>query len=256
MDDAIVIGKGMVGNATMHALGITKFYSRSECNVSYEEISNYKYIFICLPTPTHNGKQDIDPIRVVIHDIVDKNRDNIIIIRSTVLPGVCRKLKHETGASIVHAPEFLTESTWKEDCEWPDLTVLGGDDQEKLDKVVGIFKSRFKGTEFIVTDTVTSETIKYAINCLYAVKVIYGNQIYDFCKDHTANYETVKKAMYLRKWIGKNHLDIFHNGGRGAGGKCLEKDLDAFATFGHLPLIEYANKLNKGLLALHPKNET
>ena len=258
-NNAIVIGKGMIGNGLMHSLGITKFFSRSEHNVPYEEIHNFKYIFICLPTPTRDGKQGLDKIRLYVREINDRQKGqekSIIIIHSTILPEMCRRMmKENPGSRIAHVPEFLTEETWEKDSEWPDIVVVGAEDGETREEVAGIFRARFKGAEFFLTDTVTASTIKYAINCLYALKVIYANQIFDFCKDKQVNYETVKAAMYARAWIGKNHLDIFHKGGRGAGGKCLGKDLDAFANYSNLPLLEYAEKINKGLILSYPKTK-
>jgi len=261
MENAIVIARGMIGGATMQSLGITKFFSRSDHNVPYEKIHEFKYIFLCLPTPTNFGQQNLDLIRLYVKEINHRQKNtekSIIIIRSTVLPGTCKKLmKENPGSIIVHYPEFLTESTWEKDAEWPDLVVVGAEDAEIREEVAGILRARYKtqAPEYVLTDTSTSETIKYGINCFYALKVIYSNQIYDFCQEQGVNYDTVKNALYVRKWIGKNHLDIWHKGGRGAGGKCLEKDLDAFANFSTLPLLELANKMNKGILMMFPKKK-
>ncbi len=257
MNGSVVLGHGMVGKATMKSLGITHFFSRSESNVALNDLHNFKYIYICLPTPNSiTGKQDIDNIRYYIEQI-SRSQPNgersVFIIRSTILPGTCKKLVASTGADIVHVPEFLTEATWDQDASWPDIVVIGSDDEVIKEQVVGIFRARFKGAEYFITDFKTAETIKYTVNNFYALKVIFANQIYDFCGKHGANYEVVKKACYARKWIGRNHLDVWHKGGRGAGGKCLYKDLEAFATFSHLPLLEFANKINRALIMSNPK---
>jgi len=140
-------------------------------------------------------------------------------------------------------------STWEKDAEWPDIVVIGGEDKKSRDEIVGIYKSRYKGSEFIITDTITSEVIKYGVNTFYAQKVVFANQLYDFCKVEKANYETVKKALYARKWIGHNHLRIWNKEGkRGAGGGCLAKDLEAFAKFTKLPLLLKAYELNQEYL--------
>jgi nucleotide sugar dehydrogenase len=255
MKNAIVIGRGMVGNATMKSLGIEKYISKNKNNVEGEAITYYKYIFICLPTPTIDGDQDLSVIEEYLKLISLGYRDNVVIIRSTVLPETCGLWSKKYNMPIVHVPEFLTESTWESDCVWPDIVVIGADEEEIRNEVAGIFKARFKGASYFLTDTITSETIKYAINTFYATKVIFANQIFDISNKIGANYETIKKALYSRKWIGKNHLDIWHNGGRGAGGKCLLKDLSAFSKYSQLPLLKVANELNKGLVVKYPKNE-
>lgn len=256
MKDAVIIGKGMVGKATMHSLGIKDYYSRSSTTVKLDEIHKFKYIFLCVPTPTINGECDISLLDWYIGEISRRSKDPIFIIRSTVIPGTCDKLAHAYGVKIVHVPEFLSEDTWKEDSEWPDLTVIGYADINDHNQVMAIFKARFKGTQFVSTDLKTAETIKYAINSFYALKVVYANEVYDYCQDKGMNYDTVKNAMYSRKWIGKNHLDVINKGGRGAGGKCLRKDLDAFANETCSDLLLEANRINQMLLVDYPKDVT
>lgn len=248
MQNAIVIGGlGMVGNATRHAFGIEKFIDLKESNSSYKEAGAMRYVFLCLPTPTIGGRCDTESIKEAIKAVLAQSTtQNIFILRSTVTPGTTRSLMATLGInSIVHNPEFLTEKTWQQDAEHPDVVVVGADRSSYLDDVVAVYNGRFKGLNIIKTDTITSEMIKYAINTFYATKVMFANQIYDHAQVVGANYETIKKAMYGRKWIGKNHLDVWHGDYRGAGGKCLEKDLEAFAEYSQLPLLVQAHKLNK-----------
>ncbi len=257
MKDAIVIGgTGMVGHATMYSLGIKDQYSQSSNTVDINHILDFKYIFICLPTPTVEGKQDLSLIEHYLSLFSQRSKSNIFIIRSTILPRTCKRLSAKYGLNIVHVPEFLTESSWKQDSEWPDIVVIGADDNYIGEQVAGIFKARFKGATFVMTDTVTSELTKYAINTFYAFKVVFANQLYDYAKEIGANYNTVKETMYARKFMSKNHFDVHHQGGRGSGGKCLKKDLEAFATESKLPLFELVNKINKELLKKYPKDET
>jgi UDPglucose 6-dehydrogenase len=248
MKDAICVGWGFVGKATAHAFGIKDYYSRSEATVPFDKIKDFKYIFVCLPTPTITKEDDDSHLQDInaIENLIEQSRtdDNIFIIRSTILPGTCRKLADKYKANIVHVPEFLTEKTWKQDTEWPDIVVIGGEDIKVVEQVAGIYRMRYKGAALTVTDTKTSEMIKYAVNCFYALKVVYANQIYDECKRNDINYEVVKDAMYARKWMSTNHFDINHQGGRGAGGKCLKKDLEAFSEFSASNLLWITNKLN------------
>lgn len=251
MDNAVVIGGlGMVGNATRHAFGIDKYIDLKESTSSYKEAGRTKYVFICLPTPTIDGESKTDLIKEAIAGVLSHSEiQNIFIIRSTVIPGTTRSLMEHFGIkSIVHNPEFLSEKTWKQDAEHPDLAVVGSDMPQYMDDVVAIYKGRYKGLNVIKTDSITSEMIKQSINSFYATKVVFANQIYDHAQKIGANYETIKKAMYSRKWIGKNHLDVWHNDKRGAGGKCLEKDLSAFSNNSQLTLLKEASKLNKHYL--------
>ena len=122
MKDAVSIGKGYVGKATMKTFGIEKFYTRSEKNITLDEIKKTKYIFICLPTPTISGRCFTDDIYEFIDKV--KNPDSIFIIRSTVEVGFAETLKRELKVKVVSNPEFLSEATWEQDAVKPKMIVL------------------------------------------------------------------------------------------------------------------------------------
>lgn len=247
MNDAVIIGYGVVGKATAKSLGIKWFYDLKENNISLDETALKRFIFICLPTPTINKKCHTKDIDKTIAMLVNKRgKKSILIIRSTVEPGTTRKLSQKFKVPIIHHPEFLTESTALKDSVNPDLLIFGGDDKKAVNKLVQLY-SKFSCPK-IKMDSVSSEVLKYAINTFYATKVVFANQIYDLCQKMGADFDLIKETMYKRKWIGQNHLDVWHKGYRGAGGNCLEKDLEAFANFSKLPLLNLANKLNKQLL--------
>lgn len=257
MDDAVVWGNGMVGKATAKAFAIPHYFSRHERNITLAEAAYKRYHFFCLPTPTINGDCYREDIIALIRqlDSIDHNQ-NVYIIRSTVTPGTSRYIQSQLGIhSVVSNPEFLTESTAEEDAIHPDIVVIGGDQKNYVDDVVGIYQGHIKTAKIITTDSITAETVKYAINMFYATKCVFANEIFDICQRIGANYETIKEAMYSRKWIGKNHLDIWHKGGRGAGGKCLKKDLEAFENYSKSKLFETVKKLNDQLLSKYPKKE-
>ncbi len=255
MDNAVILGYGMVGKATANTFGIKDYFDLKESTLTLKDIAQRKrYVFISIPTPTEQGEQKgVEEIEALIKQILDLGGgQKVFIIRSTVLPGTCKRLIENCGTNaIIHNPEFLTEATWQEDSEHPDLIVIGGEQTNYIEDVEALYRARFRGSvDIIKTDTMTSETIKYAINSFYALKVVYANLLFDYCMKWGMNYEVIKEAMYKRKWIGKNHLRIFDgNNKRGAGGKCLAKDLDAFANRTQIELLKFANSYNKIFLS-------
>ena len=87
-----------------------------------------------------------------------------------------------------------------------------------------------------------AETVKYFGNTWFSVKVSFANQMYDLCQKLGIDYDRMVEAAAADKRIGRTHLNIFHKGYRGYGGKCLPKDIKA--------LIQLADK--KGVdLKLH-----
>lgn len=257
MQDGVIYGWGVVGKATAKAFAIPHFFSKSKANITLKEAAYKRYHFFCLPTPTINGLCFRDDIIDLIRQLesIDHNQ-NVYIIRSTVIPGTSKYIQSQLNINaIVSNPEFLTESTAEEDAIHPDIVVIGGDHRQYVEDVRGVYEGHIKTAKIITTDSVTAELAKYAINMFYTTKVVYANQIFDVCQRIGANYETIKKAMYNRKWIGKNHLDIWHKGGRGAAGKCLQKDLEAFENYSKSKLFQEVKKINDVLLSRYPKKE-
>jgi nucleotide sugar dehydrogenase len=265
MNDAVIIGNGTVGKATGLALGIKEYMSRKDFNISWGDIKRKKFIFICLPTPTVDGMTQTKDIEDVIGKItaIDVNKpdrnvhiaerpdelQNIFIIRSTVPVGFNKNLQEKfPNYLFVSNPEFLSEDSAFHDAVNPDLIVIGSDSIEARDAVKGIYDARFKGIDMYITDSVTAELIKYALNTFFTTKILFANQIYDFSQKTTANYETVKAVLMKHPWGSKNHFTVYHKGGRGAAGKCLKKDLESFTMQTNSEFFKMMYVLNQQLL--------
>lgn len=253
-NDACIIGYGVVGKSTALSFGITKYFDLSGSNITLEDAAKCRYVFICLPTPTISGKQDNRTIENYIRQLATYGHSQTYIIRSTVIPGTIRRIMQSTGiSSIVSNPEFLTESSWEWDAKHPRLVVIGADDPKYGDAVRAIYESRWKGIQTYQTDTLTSEYIKYAFNSFFVTKVVFANALFDHCQRIGANYNVVRKALEFHPWGSKNHFEIWHHGGRGAGGKCLKKDIDAFANFTQDGFLLKVLERNEKLLKDNPK---
>ena len=226
---AAIIGGGVLGQANASSLGISHIYDeiKERSNIEKHQLKDFDYIFICVPTPsTEKGCNT----SIVEKSIADNLNGQIFVIRSTVIPGTAEKLMNKYNCIIINNPEFLTEKTSMEDAANPDIVVIGGKDNIITGKFRKLFYGDgFKNSHFIETNNKNAEMIKYSINNFYAVKVLFANYLYRVCQQQDVDYEIVKEAMYKRKWIGKNHLTVPYNGRFGVNGKCLPKDLIAFA---------------------------
>lgn len=255
MNKACVIGWGTVGRATASAFGIDKFYSRSESNITLEEAGKFKYVFICLPTPTVNGKCDTSAIEETIKEILSYGSESIFIIRSTVYPGFNRFLQSTFGIDrFVSNPEFLSEDTAMEDAKHPDLVVVGSDNTDHAKSVLAFYSARYKYFNTYLTDSVTAELIKYSLNTFFATKVVFANEIYDYAQDVKANYDVIRQVIEKHPWGSKNHFRVWDKGGRGAAGKCLSKDLEAIVIPSGSVFFQAAHVTNQRLLKEYPKN--
>lgn len=249
-EDAVVIGgMGMVGKATMKALNIKYYFDLEDSNIDLKKAAKKQFIIFCTPTPTDTRGQQmgIDIIDGYIQQIKEYGGRNIFIVRSTVLPGTCKGLAEKHNVMVAHNPELLTEATWEDDAIHPKAVIVGADDVPTRIAVTNLWKG-YKIKNFIVTDTVTSEMIKYAYNLFFITKVIWANQMYDICQINGAKYNTIKEAIYGHPWGTHHHLKPIHKGGRGAGGHCFPKDLKAFSKYSNLELFKTLDILNDGYL--------
>lgn len=248
MNNACVIGKGYVGKATMLSFGIEKYFTRHDANITLEQAAECKYIFLCLPTPTVNGKAFTDDIFSLIKQISSYPRhvDNVFIIRSTVWPGFAKYVQETLGiTNVVSNPEFLSEATWEQDAKQPAMVVIGCDNDKYIHEVKALYMGRFKYMEPILTTTTSAELIKLSMNALFSTKVAFFNEIFNYAQLVGANYEAVKHALYMHPWGTKNHGTIWYKGKRGIHGSCLPKDLEAIAEQSGSKLFKTVLDLNK-----------
>jgi nucleotide sugar dehydrogenase len=130
---------------------------------------------------------------------------------------------------LLHAPEFLTEATAEHDELYPHRKIVGYTEASRdwAEGVLGVLPSA--PYERVVPAT-TAELIKYFANVFYAVTVSYVNQFYDLCQALDVDYDRVREAAEADPMMSSSHLQAWHKGYRGYGGKCLPKDARALIT--------------------------
>ncbi len=80
--------------------------------------------------------------------------------------------------------------------------------------------------------------------------------MYDICQRLGVDYDRVKEGAAADKRIGPTHLEIFHKGYRGYGGKCLPKDTRALIQLGdrlgvEMELLKKVEELNNRIREIH-----
>ena len=221
-----------------------------EFTTSYKKlVKNSDVIFVCVGTPQlSDGSCNLSYVNLACDEIISeiKKCDNdalkIVVIKSTVPPGTCKKLQEEfdkhlehsyTIAEVVSNPEFLREGNAIEDFMNPDRIVIGRDfertyEQDAYLKVLSCYGSEITDSNrlCICSDTTTSELIKYASNAFLATKITFINQIAEIASSLGANISQVAKGVGMDKRIGEQFLKA----GCGYGGSCFPKDVNALAS--------------------------
>ncbi|MAQ47324.1 MAG: hypothetical protein CMD27_00400, partial [Flavobacteriales bacterium] len=153
-----IIGRGFVGSAVEFGFSaqtgcdaIVKVYDKnpklSQNNLA-ETINESDFIFLSVPTPSNSdGSINLDILKQALSDINKvNNHQNIILIRSTIVPGTTRSFQSLfPKLNFVFNPEFLTERSAKYDFINQARFIFGGEKQNTA-KVADLFKWRFGKT--------------------------------------------------------------------------------------------------------------
>ncbi len=191
-------------------------------------------IFIAVGTPPKpDGSADLSYVVQVAEELSQHLVDyKVIITKSTVPIGTGQLIEgiltEKTGGtadfSVVSNPEFLREGSAIEDFMRPDRVVLGARDE----RAIAILREIYAPLDnlevpFVVTNTETSELIKYASNAFLATKITFINEVAGLCERLGADVIQVAKGMGLDSRIGPQFL----HPGPGYGGSCFPKDTQA-----------------------------
>ena len=242
-----VVGKGFVGTAVAHGFSHQTGYGaeiriydidpeKSQDTLD-ETVNESEFIFLSVPTPADkDGFNDLSIVRSALRDIesICKSPDNIILVRSTVVPGTTRALQKEfPNLRMVFNPEFLTERSASFDFINQTRVILGGDKQH-TNKVKYLYKNRFGDfLPVLETDYETAEMIKYMNNLFFATKVSFLNEMKLLGDKVGVDWSNAIEGFILDGRIGHSHIAVPGPDGKlGFGGSCFPKDIQALIKFG------------------------
>ena len=247
-----VVGCGVIGESLSSLLeDIGHFVQRYDpakllgCDITLCDI-----VFICVPTKADMKFEDV---KEAISYVNLENKKGIIAIRSTLMPGMIDEFTKQYKREFVYLPEFLRERSALEDEIKPDKVVVGTNNIETFRLFEKLFEPIIANEKILMMKPVEAELLKVALNSLYTVKVVFGNELYDICQKYGADYYRLFEAFKLDKWINPQHLDPLFDGYRGAGGKCLPKDIKflikaGVVMFSFPKMMMLADEENESLL--------
>ena len=257
-----IIGRGFVGtavefgfsaqcgcNAIIKSFDIDESRKKDSLDVT---VNNSDFIFVSVPTPSNHTGIDLSSLVSALESIEQVNRrnDNIILIRSTIIPGTTKKLDEKfKKLNIVFNPEFLTERTAKFDFINQSRFIIGGD-PKFTNMVAQLYKWRFGSTALIIqTNFETAELIKYMNNCFFATKVSFLNEMKILSQKIGADWDTSVQGFVSDGRIGHSHIQVPGPDGKlGFGGNCFPKDVKA--------ILEFSKKLGVNLNTIKGAWET
>ena len=250
-----IIGNGFVGSAVHFGFSPqigcdaeVRVYDKDpmkSLNLLSDTIHESDFIFLSVPTPSNiDGSINIDYVDSALNDISEICKDynwvddNVILLRSTVVPGTTRKLQEKySNLSIVFNPEFLTERSARYDFINQARFIVGGSGKaadRDAKRVSELFKWRFGETvPVILTNYETAELIKYMNNCFFATKVSFLNEMKLIADKCGVDWEMALEGFVRDGRVGHSHMNIPGPDGKFCfGGSCFPKDIQAIIKFG------------------------
>ena len=246
------------GNIPIYEEGLADLIKKNKesGNLVFNEDTGYgvkesDIIFICVGTPpTPSGNPDLSAIDEVAKLIGQSiNGYKIISNKSTVPIGTAKRIRkiikenEDSNSShefdIVSNPEFLKEGEAVRDAFFPERIVIGSKSKKAIELMKELYgpiinqdfdyarnnTHRRDKIPVLITDSTSSELIKYASNAFLATKISFINEIANICERVGANILDVTYGMGLDSRIGSR----FMKSGIGWGGSCFPKDVRALS---------------------------
>lgn len=186
-------------------------------------VAEAEFVFLCLPTPElPNGSVDMGFVERAVQAIGGQIRPGAVVVNKSTMPvGSVKRVAQildRPDVSVVSNPEFLREGSAVDDFLNPSRVVIGGSDQDAVQRVADLYGDAVEAV--IRCDAETSETIKYAANAFLATKISLINSIANVCEHVGADVRIVAEALGRDPRIGAQFLQP----GPGFGGSCFPKD--------------------------------
>lgn len=231
---------------------LKKYYKYLVCSSNDNCITQCKVIIVCIGTPISKKlipeKKKFLQYFNSIKNLISNNQ--LLIIRSSVYPGVCDEVKKILGNfdNIAYCPERIVQGLSL--IELPRLTQLvSGFNNFSIQKSTKLFKLICKNT--IIVKIIEAELIKLFSNAYRYINFSISNQFYMMCENVGLNFNSVRGKMMK----GYNRNSDIPKPGFTAG-PCLLKDTMQLSDFfkHKFPLGKAAMNINESLPIFLIKN--
>jgi len=251
-----IVGHGFVGGAVDYAFthgDVVKFYVDPKYDTTIDDLLEWKphVTFICAPTPmSEDGFVDASIVEDAVLKLLEHTRGGVVV-KSTITPDIVDRLYSSVFEDdlkrLTINPEFLTESSSKEQFVMAEYHIIGGhpDACQGLAQLYQIY-SLCTANEFVFCSGPEAAFIKYGVNSFLATKVTFFNQLFDSIAKFGCNFPTVISGITRDPRVGVGHTRVpGYDGKRGFGGACFPKDCKAFTLFDtDLTLIDKCVSIN------------
>jgi len=238
------------GQSPLYEPGLAELMTRLQGNLVATDdyryaVDNSKIIFIFVGTPIEkDGRYSTKYVEEVSREIATnlKNKDDfrLIVLRSTVLPGVTEGVvkpllegisgkKCGTDFGLCYNPEILALGSIIHDFLNPDVVVIGESDPSSGELLSGVYQATCENNPPIIRTTPYNvEMAKVSLNVFLTMKMSFANTIAEICERIPGgDVDVISQILGYDTRIGRKFL----TGALGYGGPCFPRDTKAFFTF-------------------------
>ena len=228
-----------------------------------DAIENIEIAIVAVPV--ESGKTGLNELNKVAAIIATKSHC-VLVIKSTVPPGTCKKLRQTYGICVASNPEFLRQGHGFEDCISPPRIVVGVDELHARQLLHTLYLPLIeRGREYIEISSISAEIAKLTSNTFLAGRIALINETSDLCEVAGGNIKDVARVLAADSRIGSDYL----RASVGFGGSCLPKDgrllVDAGEVAGldmhaikaiYLSNQQHIQRVAEQIIAQLPRNAT
>lgn len=243
------------GKPPFYELGAKKILSKCLADkkiffsTDLASVKKSKFIIVCIGTPINKSlkpqtKQFFDFFSSLFKHV---RKHQIIIIRSSVFPGIVEKISKKFGKinnNISYCPERIVQS--KALFELPRLPqIVSGLTKKSVEESSKLFKKICK--KILVSNIKEAELIKLFSNSNRYINFAIANQLYLICDKYNVDFKNVRNLMMLGY---ERNLNLPNSGF--SAGPCLLKDTMQLSSFykGNFSLGLASMRVNESMVDL------
>lgn len=200
-----------------------------------QAIRDADMIFISVNTPTKTygiGKgqaADLKYVELCARQIAEVSQSDKIVVEKSTLPvrtassikRIFAEQNKGISFSVLSNPEFLAEGTAITDLLNADRILIGGEDENSIEALAGIYEAWLPKERIIKTNLWSSELSKLTANAFLAQRISSINAMSALCEKTGADVNEVARAIGSDSRIGPKFLKA----SVGFGGSCFQKDI-------------------------------